>query len=395
MMGKPKTAGRRPQTAALTEARSPKGRGIRLTLAVGWLLAWLASGCNSTPVPSTPTLTTVSTIPVITSTVPVVPSPSGTVTLTSLPTHTETVTVTSLPGSTETPTPEASSTARFAVIGDFGQAGQGEADVAVLIDSWQVDFVITVGDNNYPNGSANTIDANIGQYYHAYIANYTGSYGEGSPVNRFFPSLGNHDWIAQGAAPSLDYFTLPGNERYYNFTWGPVEFFAVDSDEHEPDGFRKDSAQAAWLKERLAASVAPWKIVYFHHAAYSSGLHGSSTWMQWPFEEWGASAVLAGHDHTYERLQIGGIPYFVNGLGGGAIYYFGNILDGSLARYNSDWGAMLVQADQHKIVFQFYSRRGELIDEYTVGKKLVYLPFCGFSANPLTGFPAPGKLLEL
>ena len=24
--------------------------------------------------------------------------------------------------------------------------------------------------------------------------------------------------------PYLDYFTLPGNERYYDFTWGPVHF---------------------------------------------------------------------------------------------------------------------------------------------------------------------------
>ena len=37
---------------------------------------------------------------------------------------------------------------------------------------------------------------------------------------------------------------------------------------------------------------------------------------QWPYGEWGADAVLAGHDHTYERLFINGVTYFVNGMGG-------------------------------------------------------------------------------
>ncbi len=62
--------------------------------------------------------------------------------------------------------------ADFAVIGDFGQAGPDEAAVATLVKSWQPDFVATVGDNNYPDGEASTIDANIGQYYHEFIFPY-------------------------------------------------------------------------------------------------------------------------------------------------------------------------------------------------------------------------------
>src|SRR5262249_39222888 len=62
----------------------------------------------------------------------------------------------------------------FAVIGDFGEAGQPEADVAALVHSWAPEFVATVGDNNYLDGSAATIDENIGQYYHDFIAPYSG-----------------------------------------------------------------------------------------------------------------------------------------------------------------------------------------------------------------------------
>ena len=61
---------------------------------------------------------------------------------------------------------------RFAVIGDFGLAGQPEAEVAALVKSWEPEFIITTGDNNYPDGAVETIDENIGQYYHAFIYPY-------------------------------------------------------------------------------------------------------------------------------------------------------------------------------------------------------------------------------
>src|SRR6185503_8936631 len=99
---------------------------------------------------------------------------------------------------------------RFAIIGDYGWAGQPELDVSNLVHSWNPDFIITTGDNNYDLGAASTIDPNIGQYYHDFIYPYTGSYGPGAPYNKFFPSLGNHDWYTAGAAPYLSYFTLPG-----------------------------------------------------------------------------------------------------------------------------------------------------------------------------------------
>ncbi|HEX8070948.1 MAG TPA: metallophosphoesterase [Pyrinomonadaceae bacterium] len=256
---------------------------------------------------------------------------------------------------------------RFAVVGDFGDAGPAEQDVANLINGWQPDFVITTGDNNYPAGEAATIDANIGQFYHQYIAPYAGAYGAGADANRFFPVPGNHDWGSPtGLQPYLDYFTLPGNERYYDFVRGPVHFFALDSDPNEPDGRASTSTQAEWLRARLAASNARWKLVYFHHPAYSSGPHGSDPEMQWPFKEWGATAVLSGHDHDYERLVVAGLPYFVNGLGGRSRYTFADPLPESQARYSADFGAMLVNADAQAISFQFFNRAGALVDAYTV-----------------------------
>ena len=260
---------------------------------------------------------------------------------------------------------------RIAVIGDFGISGQPERDVSSLVSSWDPDFVATVGDNNYPIGSATTIDQNIGQYYHAFIGNYTGNYGPGVASNRFYPALGNHDWDIVNTTvftlpqPYLDYFALPGNERYYSVVLGPVELFVVDSDPREPDGRTSVSAQAAWLHDGLAASTVPWKLVALHHPPYSSSsMHGSETQMQWPYKAWGVSAVLAGHDHAYERIIVDSLPYFVNGLGGNGIYDFGTPISGSVARYNGDYGAMLVKADDLCLSFQMVTRTGWVVDTY-------------------------------
>lgn len=288
------------------------------------------------------------------------PTASPTRTMTASPT----VTVT--PTSTPTATPLS---VHFAVIGDYGVDNANEASVSTLVASWDPDFVITTGDNNYFTGESSTIDQNIGKYYHEHIYPYTGSYGAGSSdFNRFFPSLGNHDWdSASGADPYLGYFSLPGNERYYDFGWGPVHFFALDSDPREPDGTSNTSTQAIWLQNRLAAATEPWKIVYMHHPPYSSAAgHGSTAYMQWDFSGWGASATLAGHDHSYERIDVGGIPYFVNGLGGQTAYVFGAPVAGSQVRYNSQYGAMLVDATASQLTFQFIAANGTVVDTFTL-----------------------------
>ena len=258
-------------------------------------------------------------------------------------------------------------TARFAIIGDFGDVNAQAADVAELVHAKDPDFIITVGDNNYPRGEEGTIDGNVGRYYHDYIHPYGGKFGKGSPTgkNRFFPTLGNHDYDSADGRPYFDYFALPGNERYYTFRRGPVQFFALDSDARA-DGLgyvdehtsTAKSKQGVWLKEKLAASDAPYKIVYFHHPPYSSGdRHSSSGWMQWPFRSWGATAVLAGHDHDYERIDKNGTPFFVNGLGGRSFRQFsGTPAAGSRVRFTGDYGAMFVNADEERIVFKFVTR---------------------------------------
>jgi len=254
----------------------------------------------------------------------------------------------------------------FAVIGDYGTAGPDLAAVAALIDSWAVDFIITVGDNNYPVGSPKTIDENIGQYFHSYIYPYQGEYGSGADVNRFFPTLGNHDWMWDSGQPYLDYFKLPNNERYYDFEWDFLHFFALSSDWAEPDGIGKTQGQAEWFYERIDASSAPWQIVYFHHPPYSSGYHGPVDHMAWPFNDHGTDMVLSGHDHHYERLIVDDLTYFIVGNSGGAIYDIPEVYPGSQARYRAGYGALRVSATPFELQFEFFNVDGELIDSSTI-----------------------------
>jgi hypothetical protein len=256
---------------------------------------------------------------------------------------------------------------RGANLADFGSNNANEAAVAKMIYRWKPAFVSTAGDNNYPDGAASTIDRNIGQYFSPYIGNYHGSFGSGASTNLFFPTLGNHDWDTASAGPYKSYFTLPGNERYYDYVQGPIHFFVLDSDPREPDGTSPTSKQGQWLKGKLAASKSPFDVVILHHSPYSSGSEGSSMWMQWPFGDWGADLVLGGHSHAYERLSEGGLTYIVNGAGSVPAAFQRRIVSGSVVRNTGVAGALLIQANELAMTLQYQTIDGKVVDTVTIG----------------------------
>jgi tartrate-resistant acid phosphatase type 5 len=296
------------------------------------------------------------------------------------------------------------------VIGDYGSAYAGgasfsnEQSVANLIKSWNPDFIITTGDNNYPNGEASNIDTNIGQFFHEYIYPYVGTFGAGASSNRFWPSIGNHEWpfAVSGLAPYLAYFVLPGNERYYSHRQGPVELFAVVGDQQEPDGATPTSIQAMWLSNSLATSSAPWRVVYFHASPYSSSAtHGSYTHqadnMLWPFTQWGASAIYTGHNHLYERILTNGLNYVTIGLGGDRIDGFVTPVAGSLSRYNATYGAVRLIVTETNFTSQFINISNQVIDTFTLEAKPAHLSLHwtnGLLRLDLVGSPGHSYITE-
>ncbi len=161
----------------------------------------------------------------------------------------------------------------------------------------------------------------------------------------------------------LTYFEVPSNGavddpttledegkhegRYYRLDYGKVTFITLDSSDGEvhqsaqdssffilpeanaPD-FNPGSLQYAWAEAQLAEAQALGQTIFvqFHHAPYSSGIHGlpiefgdrqSSIPLQVYsplFEQYGVTAVFSGHDEMYEHSVVNGIHYYDIGIGG-------------------------------------------------------------------------------
>jgi tartrate-resistant acid phosphatase type 5 len=254
---------------------------------------------------------------------------------------------------------------RFAIMTDMGTCSLTQGVVAEMVADWEPEFLVTAGDNwqgralTDPNNcSGGGYPAAIGDYYSAYLT-------PGSEA--FWPSPGNHDYDA-GISNYLTYFNyLPintdGNKRYYHILQGPVQFFMLDS-QGALNSTSDMDAQKAWLEHNLQASTAPWKIVIFHHTAYTGGKHLPTIDMRWPFALWGADFVVAGHNHIYERSLQEGIRYFTAGVAGGTIRTGGEF-EGREAYFGNSSGAIRVNASKTRITFEYITSEGTIRDTFT------------------------------
>lgn len=265
----------------------------------------------------------------------------------------------------------------FAAFGDYGIATSGTPRVSSLIDQLLPDIIVTTGDARYSGQTYAGVHSHYLDYLHDAQASSQIPDGGASSINRFFPAPGNHEYDDGGGIGQFtDFFALPGDdipsnnstgsELYYDFQWGPVHFFVIDSDQFI-DSSSSQVAQTAWLETELAGSAAPWQVVVMHHSPWSSSsAHGSNPVMQLDYASWGADLVLSGHDHTYERLQRDGITYVVTGLGGRSTYGFGSIETGSVARYSDDYGVALFTASATEISGSFVSVDGVTRDTFLI-----------------------------
>ena len=121
---------------------------------------------------------------------------------------------------------------------------------------------------------------------------------------------GNHDYL-KGVIVRLEkrfslvfsYYldSMIGDNQVFTFNYGPAQFFLLDSNREFPYLL----TQRRWLKEKLSASSARWKILVLHHPLFS--IRGGRNLIQrWVFndllEEYGVDLVLQGHEHAYARM---------------------------------------------------------------------------------------------
>jgi hypothetical protein len=227
-------------------------------------------------------------------------------------------------GSEPSPPPERPTSEEIIAAGDIADCRR-ESDEATarLIGGFDDSTVLTLGDNAYPDGSAEDFEEC-----------YEPTWGRFK--DRTKPSPGNHEYDTQGAEGYFDYFGKAAGDPdrgYYSYDLGAWHIVALNSNcEEVPGGCEEGSQQVRWLKADLAANDdKSCTLAYMHHPRFSSGAkHGNTHYVKPLWEalyEAGAEVVLSAHEHNYERFAPqnpggredpeDGIREFVVGTGGG------------------------------------------------------------------------------
>lgn len=241
---------------------------------------------------------------------------------------------------------------RFAIIGDTGTGTSKQQELADVMVRYQAAFpyevVLLLGDNLYGSETPADYKKKFSDVYQKLLDNKV----------KFYATLGNHD---EPNERFYENFNMNGKE-YYRFTRGNVAFYSLNSN-------YMDKKQLEWLESELAKDSSEWKIAFCHHPPYSSGgKHGSDKSLREVIEplfvKYGVNAVLAGHDHFYERIKPQkGIYYFVSGAGGKL--RGGDVRDNSPLTekfFDSDMSFMMVEIANNQMYFQVLSRTGETVD---------------------------------
>ncbi len=219
-----------------------------------------------------------------------------------------------------------------------------------------------------------------------WVQEFFGSTGD--LLGRFpiYPTLGNHERDAQ---LYYDYFSLPGKEYYYDYRWGDVHVFVLDTNKD----ISPESEQYQWLAKALPASDAKWKIVQHHQPAWTSDSNdygdtftGGSTWGDMNvrahlvplYEANGVDVVFNGHIHVYERTwpilgdQVDhdrGVIYVTTGGAGGSLEDFAPTRTWFTAHKYRGHHYCIVTAHDRSFELRAFDQDGKLIDFFSIADK--------------------------
>jgi acid phosphatase len=197
------------------------------------------------------------------------------------------------------------------VLGDWGTGGEGQRALAESIAETHgespPDFVMTVGDNFYPDGVTGPDDPIWETHFESV---YRGPFWD-SLV--FHATLGNHDYH-QNPQGEVEYsrcsprWEMP--DLHYVFrrqmpSGGSVLFLTLDTTPISTED-RTSSAQREWADSIMRTAFAEWVVVMGHHPVATGGWHEPDPRIQnaiWPILESGADLYLSGHNHSTELLN--------------------------------------------------------------------------------------------
>ena len=239
----------------------------------------------------------------------------------------------------------------IAVIGDYG-SGKGEShQVSEMIKHEPAHAVVTLGDNIYYETG-----------FQLLVGNFYGDYLE---AGAFFPAAGNHDYSeGRGIALFDRFFDFLEGHRWYSVIFDDLEFFILDSHQalHHEDIFE---AQRSWLESSLRASTARWKVVVTHHPPHSARARSEEK-LRFPYDKWGVCMVMSGHDHTLQHLEIDGVHYVVNGIGGGSLHEFEEVLEGTEFRLSGHFGAVFLDVTPDNLRVRFVTLPHDEVHSFTI-----------------------------
>jgi hypothetical protein len=245
--------------------------------------------------------------------------------------------------------------------GDIARCGtDGARQTAALLDRLDGD-ILALGDLAYERGSRKD-----------FRACYDPTWGRFK--TRTWPAPGNHEYRTDGAAGYFAYWgerAGVAGEGYYSFDYGAWHVISLNSSIDAETG----SSQDAWLARDLAKTKARCILAFWHHPVFSSGRHGSNPKMLDLLRRLyaaGASIILAGHEHLYERFArqnpdgradpARGIRLFTVGTGGAQRYRFDDIQPNSEVRFNDAWGVLRLELEPDRYRWAFIAVDGREID---------------------------------
>ena len=231
---------------------------------------------------------------------------------------------------------------RFTAFGDYGAGGEDERAVGRVAAAQDPAFTVVPGDNLYLFAAPPLFNRNVFTPMRALLAQ-----------GPFISTLGEHDLAFLGGGDIADALGLPNGGDRYVFDYGPLRFVVL--------GLEADDADVPFVRDALARPGARHVYLVVHRPPSPGNPVLAIARDK-------VTAVIAGHNHRYERRVIDGVLTFTVGTGGAP-----RSPDESLTPQSDDaiisiatYGLLRVDDGPDGAVMTFLDSSGKVRDSVTV-----------------------------
>lgn len=155
---------------------------------------------------------------------------------------------------------------------------------------------------------------------------------------------------------------------YWSFDYGPVHVLMLD--QYEKDVGKISATQKEWIRNDLATSKKPWKLIMSHEPGWSAGIDQNINVQQdlQPIAREHNALVISGHNHYYARAVIDGVTHITTG-GGGAPLQIPDAGYPKILISDQSHHFCTIEIDGNILVFSALRLDGSLIDRFTLTRK--------------------------